>query len=240
MDVIGYSERGAVNSLFYEIAYSSDAAARLAALVSRATFPHTERCPPGGEATVLVEQSFSQFGDSDAVIVYTDQPSLVFVEAKVKTWGAKEWSIGQEYSKFVSGLQTEVSSSNLFAQLYFKYRLVGALRSRDSSLLTGVEFPEWSSRRRRKIGANQVVLRAVDCLRSGIDEVFYLALIPERTDRVATFFDATLDGGRVKGVTDWDMSMCGYLTWDQVAEFCAENSLRHTLAVLAFNEGQIF
>jgi len=25
MDVIGYSERGAVNSLFYEIAYSSDA-----------------------------------------------------------------------------------------------------------------------------------------------------------------------------------------------------------------------
>jgi len=240
MDVIGYSERGAVNSLFYEIAYSSDAAARLAALVSRATFPHTECCPPGGEATVLLEQSFSQFGTSDAVIVYTDQPSLVFVEAKVKTWGRKAWSIGQEYSKFVNGLQTKVSSSNLFTQLYYKYRLVRAVQSRDSTLKRGATFPEWSSRRKRKIGGNQVVLRTVDRLRCGIDEAFYLALLPDHADRVAAFFDVTLDGGRVKVVSDWDMSTCGFLTWGQVALFCTENDLKHTLAVLEFNKGQIY
>ncbi len=240
MDIVGYSERGAVNALFYEITYSSDANSLLVQFMQRAAFPHTESRPPLGAATVLMEQSFSQFGDSDAVILHPDQSCSVFVEAKVKTWGVKDWSIGKEYDKFTKGLQTKVSSSNLFAQLYFKYRLVLALHAGDSGLTTGVEFPEWSSRPKRKIGENQVVLRAIDQLRHCVDQVFYLALLPDRPDRVATFFDDVLSGGRVKGVSDWDLSTCGYITWGQVEEFCTENDLQHTLAVLEFNEGQVY
>jgi hypothetical protein len=240
MDVIGYSERGAVNSLFYEIAYSSDASFLLSELMLRTTFPYTQRRPPVGDAKVLIEQSFSDFGAADAVILYADRPCSVFVEAKVKTWSVGDWSIDRKFSDFASELQSKGSSSNLFRQLYYKFRLVEALRRGETTLEEGVSFPGWSSKQLRKIGGNRVVRQAVKCLRRSMSEVFYLALVPDRADRVASFFHSLLIRGPVDGVDDWDMSMCGYLTWDQVEEFCAENSLKHTLAVLAFNKGQVY
>jgi hypothetical protein len=70
MQVIGYSERGVLNSRLYEIAYSSAPSQLLSDLVSRMVFPFTESRPPLAEADVLVEQSISDFGDADALILF--------------------------------------------------------------------------------------------------------------------------------------------------------------------------
>ena len=86
MQVIGYSERGVLNALLYEISYSSAPSELLSDLVSHMVFPFTGSRPPTAEADVLIEQSFSDFGDADALILFDKDvaPSCsIFVEAKV-------------------------------------------------------------------------------------------------------------------------------------------------------------
>jgi hypothetical protein len=244
MQLIGYSERGVLNALLYEIAYSSAPSELLSDLVSHMVFPFTESRPPPAEADVLIEQSFSDFGDADALILFTEDvaPSCsIFVEAKVKSYQATDWSIGKEFKRFQSGLQGTASSSNLFTQMYHKYRLVQSLQQGGSETLKqGVVFPDWSSKQRRKIGANKVVLEAVRRLQNRIGQVFYVALVPEQPERVEAFCRSALDRGKVAGVPDWDISTWGYLTWSQVEGFCEAKRLKRTLEVFCFNRGQIY
>ena len=69
IDIIGYSERGIVNALFYEIVRSSNPSGLLHALLDRATFPFARCRPVRGNAEILIEQSFSDFGDCDALVM---------------------------------------------------------------------------------------------------------------------------------------------------------------------------
>jgi len=49
---------------------------------------------------------------------------VIFIEAKVKTFQKREWTIKNEFDQFQEGIrQNKVSSSNLFIQLYYKQRL---------------------------------------------------------------------------------------------------------------------
>ena len=244
MNILGYSERGVLNSLFYEIGYSPQAENLLETLLSCARFPFLDWRPPSVEsAEILIEQSFSDFGDADAVLlINTGQQAIsVFVEAKVKSYQRSRWSIDEEFATFMAGTRSRVRSSNLFTQLYHKLRLLESLRQGGSTLLqAGVGFPQSSSKRSRKIGNNGVVLQAVSRLEKHLDASYYLALVPDDQAKVAAFFDGVLRRERPQDYPDWDVSHFGYVTWAQVEAFCREQSLQNTQQVFAFNEGQIY
>ena len=263
MNVYGYSERGVLNSLLYEILYSNNGDALLSQLITRASFPLTDNKPSPGAATVSVEQSLSQFGDADAIILMSSNAAncVIFVEAKVqpsrphgrrrRTRMPERLLISDQFDKFEAGVkrksQTDKSfSSNIFTQLYHKHRLVSALKSKGiEALQQGIEFPSWSfrpesSQRKRKIGQNPVVLRAVKRIQQHAENFFYLALVPDTDIRVADFFANRLRNVKLSTVPEWDPSLCGYLTWATVKSFCEQNHLAATLDVFAYNDGQIF
>jgi len=165
MEIIGYSERGLLNSLFYEIMYSKNNLELFNEFLSLISFPYDSVYFNVNDAKILVEQSFSDFGDADSVVLLDNSQSkqCVFIEAKVKTSQRKTWSIEKEFETFIEGSnQGKVSSSNLFVQLYYKVRLIKALQNK-TLFQKGVSFPEClltKSKRVRKIGNNKVVLEA--------------------------------------------------------------------------------
>ncbi len=244
MKITGYSERGILNALLYEISYSNNSNGLLNDLISRATFPFSRSQPQVGDAEILIEQSFSDFGDADALVLLnsdTTQRSAIFIEAKVKSYQTRDWKIEDEFSQFRSGLTTKANSSNLFTQLYFKYCLVRALREGGMpALQRGVPFPSWSSRKLRKIGSNKIVLRATELLQRNVGRTFFLAFVPDRIDRVSTFFHTLFAKADIDETISWDIETLGYLTWAQIGEFCEVNNLRRTLGVFEFNKGQIY
>jgi hypothetical protein len=238
MKVIGYSERGMVNALFYEINYSTTPESLLGDLLSRVAFPFLDTVRHRvHEAEVLIEQSFSDFGAADVLLLLKTQrgPISVFVEAKAGTG----WSIEKEFRDFVDGTQTQVSSSNLFTQLYHKVRLVAGLRQGSiPALKKGLTFPQSSTKRIRKIGGNRVVLRAVSFLAEHLDETYYVALVPEPIENLDRFFPSLLTWVPPVDYYDWDVRAYGYLSWSDVEGFCSENHLEDTRHVLKFNEMQ--
>jgi hypothetical protein len=250
MKIYGYSERGILNSLFYEIMNSEESDVLLGQLITCCRFPLTNDKPTMGTATVLVEQSLSQFGDADAIIFtkpktkksLDDQKKCtIFVEAKVKTSQSREWLLEDQFEKFKEGLKTRVNSSNIFTQFYHKQILVAAIKS------NGIEkrplranFPSWSSRRIRSTGRNPVVHKAIVKIKEHINNVFYLALLPDTEDNIKDLFKNRLNNDSFSTVPGWDVSHHGYLTWSAVKAFCEEHELKATLKVFEYNGDQIF
>jgi hypothetical protein len=236
MKVTGYSERGMVNALFYEINYSTTPESLLGDLLSHVAFPFLDTVRHRvHEAEVLIEQSFSDFGAADVLLLLKTQrgPVSVFVEAKAGTG----WSIEKEFRDFVDGTQTQVSSSNLFTQLYHKVRLVKGLRQDGiPALEEGLAFPKSSTKTKRKIGSNEVVLKAVSLLAECLHETYYVALVPEPTENLDRFFPSLLTWVPPADYLDWDVEAYGYLSWSDVVSFCSENDLKDTQHVLQFNE----
>ncbi len=245
MKVRGYSERGAVNGLLYEIRYRDDGAQLLGQLLSLVRFPFGQ---PHGfavrDATVLVEQSLSDFGDADAVMLLEckEDRQTVFLEAKVKPAQQAEWRIDEEFGKFEQGLvgKATLPSSNLFTQLYHKMRFADCLRDGSLKALGAVLFPACSSKERRCIGHNPVVLRAVQDIKEHLDQLFFVALLPDSDDDVLEFFK-TLTGKRLEErLPGWGLERVGFLSWESVVTFCTVNRLGDTLDVLGYNAEQIF
>jgi len=241
MKIIGYSERGIINALFYEIKYSAAAESLLENLLSRVRFPLVNGNKLFvSDAEVLIEQSFSDFGDSDALLlINTGKSSIsVFVEAKVKR---ANWTIEKEFRKFIEGTREKVASSNLFTQLYHKVRLVASLgQDGISNLQKGIKFPKSSSKQIRKIGKNKVVLKAIKRLSGYLEETYYIAILPEQQTNLKSFFKNELSQYAPSDYLDWNVHSYGYLSWSDVEVFCKENKLENTLKVFKFNEGQIY
>ena len=243
MKVTGYSERGVLNSLLYEIAYASQAEHLLADLLATAHFPHQ-----GGlrltisESEVLVEQSLSDFGDADAILLLRtlNGPMAVFVEAKVRPSQARPWLIDQEFEEFWKGTQGKVDSSNLFTQTYHKVRFTNALWRGMSEVEEGVPFPKSSSKSRRKIGNNPVVLKAAKKIAEYLEDAYFLALVPEDAGPVSDFFERVLPLRKPEDYEEWNTAWYGHLSWHEVKGFCTQHALTHTLDVLEFNCGQIY
>lgn len=244
MQTYGYSERGALNTLLYEIAYSPGPEALLSQLLGLARFPMRQQEPISiANASILIEQSLSDFGDADAIMLLDtgDRSTVVFLEAKVKPYQTSRWLIEEEYQKFIDGMAATVSSSNLFVQLYHKVRFVAALREGGLDLLRrGIAFPPSSTRSTRRIGGNAVVLRAVNLIVPYLANVRYLAIVPDMPGRTGTFFDSTLANSSPSGYDGWDIREYGYVCWSEIEEFCRIQGLVNTCRVLGFNKGQIY
>jgi len=244
MEISGYSERGLVNSLCYELKYSLDNLQLLNNLLSLVSFPYQTVNFQISEVKILIEQSFSDFGDADLVLLVNNFRSkqVIFIEAKVKTYQRACWNIFEEFKELKRGIEKEkVSSSNLFVQLYHKVRLVKTLQTGGiKQLQNGVQFPRCSSKNHRKIGDNKVVLNAVNQLMGYHNEALFIALLPEDDSNLRNFYNSILKDYDPGGFQEWAIRDWGYISWMRVEEFCRKNNLRGTLKNFKWNEGQIY
>lgn len=244
MEILGYSERGLINSLFYELKYSPDNLQLLNNLLSLVSFPYRTVNFQISEAKILVEQSFSDFGDADLVLLVNNVKSkqVIFIEAKVKTYQRAYWNIFEEFEEFKRGIEKDkINSSNLFIQLYHKVRLVKTLQIGGlKQLQNGVQFPRCSSKSHRKVGGNKVVLKAVNKLMDYYNETLFIALLPENDSNLRNFYNDTLKDYSPGGFQEWDIKDWGYISWIRVEEFCRKNNLKGTLKNIKWNEGQVY
>jgi len=245
MEIIGYSERGLLNSIFYEIKYSPNSSRLLNELLHIFSFPYHKTEFDAENFKVLIEQSFSDLGDSDALLLMDGfrGKQSIFVEAKVKPSQSRYWSIEEEFSAFREEFE-KVSSSNLFAQLYFKHRLVRELQKGDDDWhRMELDFPESLlsvSRRNRKIGSNEIVLKAVELLRQYCNEAYYVAVVPEDDSKLRYFHEDVLRNFKSDGFPEWDVGNWGYVSWKRIEDFCRNHDMRNALSVFEFNKGQIY
>jgi len=243
MEVLGYSETGIIGSLFYEMR-ERKTPELVAELLSLVSFPCRDVAFDIQEARALIDQSFSDFGTADVLLLLNNGGSrqAVFVEAKVRAGRKRSWTIDREFRAFRQGVRKgKVSSSNLFTQLYHKVRLVKALQTCGiKKLERGVCFPRASSKRKRKIGTNKVVRKAVCDLLPYSSDVLFIAVVPEDTANLRAFFEGTLETYDLGSFQGWETRNWGYLSWQRVEGFCKTHSLPGTLKAFQFNETQIY
>lgn len=249
--IVGYSERGLLNSLFYEMRSSPNSLKTINDLVSLISFPFLDINFSITDITVLIEQSFSDFGDADAVLLIDNKglKQSIFIEAKVKTSQQNFWSIEDEFSSFNDEItkfykrttENKLSSSNLFTQLYRKLRFYNAMKADGIDLLKrGVNFPKCSSKEIRKIGENKVVLRAVEKVSQYCDDAFFVSLVPDSVSKVRPFYKDILRDALPKELNEWDVTNWGFIIWKDVEEFSKDNNLKGTQEIFEFNRGQIY
>lgn len=235
MKLLGYSERGILNALLYEIYYHAGGDDLLRELLAKAGLANITDC------SILMEHSLSDFGDPDAVILGKSgaEECAIFVEAKVLAQ-TKDWSLDKEFNKFKKRLdensldiEKKVSSSNIFTQLYHKQKF---MKHDILELETGIDFPKWSTNQNRKIGKNCVVRKITTAIKKH-KKAFYLMLLPDNDARLNEFFKGNLTLPAIHG---WDISDFHYLTWQKVENFCKTNKLTNTLAVFEHNGAQIY
>jgi len=244
MKILGYSERGIVSALFFEIHYSPEPDALLQDFLSRVKFPLLDNLDiPIVNSKILIEQSFSDFGDSDVLILIDagDRKISLFLEAKVKGFQRAAWTIEEEYQKFIYGTKTQVNSSNLFTQLYHKVRMIEGLRKGGvPNLEAGIQFPKSASKTLRKIGGNSVVLKVVEKLTGYLDDTFYVAVLPDDPANIENFFKNKSVQDAPEDYTGWDISHYGHISWSKVETFCVLKNMKNSLNVFKHNEGQIY
>lgn len=244
LKVFGYSERGMLNALFYEMKYSTRGDQLLRDFLGLCEFPFETPKPDFTQvqaATIIIEQSFSDYGDLDVLLLLDDvsgRKRSVFIEAKVKTSQRGSWLITDEWSKFRSAIQhpSGKSDPNLFVQLYRKLQLVRHTRGEKpvADAVSGL----W------RIGKNSVVLKAVDLLAPYADDARFLALVPDSPEAVSRFYAGELRSFSSSPPTTlpaWDTMRWGYLTWSQVEDHCGQHSAdwANTVANFDYNGDQI-
>jgi len=244
MEIFGYSERGIINSLFYEIISSQNNLQLFNEFLNLFSFPYDKINFHISDVKILIEQSFSDFGDADVVLLIHNHRYMhvVFIEGKVKTFQKSYWSIFEEFNEFEKGIDEDrMNSSNLFVQLYYKLRLFKELQIGNiKQLQNGVQFPKGFSKINRKIGNNKVVLRAVNQLKDYCQDAFFIALVPENISNLQNFYQNILKNYNANKLKDWNIKNWGYITWEKVEDFCDKYYLKRTLKNFEFNQGQIY
>ncbi len=243
-EIVGYSERGVIDSFFYAVKGAGSSDEIVQDFLSLIVFPWATPSFDLSRAVILIEPSFSDFGDADAVLLLETSQGrcAIFLEAKVKTAGRSSWTIEEEFAEFDYGVKSnKVSSSNLFTQIYHKVRMVAALnQGRLSCLEKGIQFPACSSKALRRIGQNPIVLRAVEMVSLYCGRSYFVGLLPCSAGSVAQFSAQTLKGYQPNGFRGWSMDNWGYVTWDQVESFCKKWQLSDVEKTFSFNLGQIY
>ena len=170
MEIFGYSERGAMNALFYGIALNKDEKA-LNEFLHMAGETETFQ-----NFKLYSEFSLSDFGSPDFVITaenLADGKKIVFfIEAKASARGYYDLGKQEEHHKaYIDGNKKfeKGHSSNLFFQLKEKFLLLEY-----GSNKTIID-------RTRKLGENEIVKKFYKDIRDEQDSR-YIAIIPEQRE----------------------------------------------------------
>ncbi len=246
IQLIGYSERGMINAIADDLSHAKDPCAVTEKFLSLLTFPLRKPAPSFTgikEVLLLVEQSFSSFGDPDLTILLKfndDRKHLLFLEAKVHTNVQVGETINARWSVFQEFLRGEnKASSSLFAQLYRKDQLINHLRDSKAKILPDGVSRNWN------IGSNSVVLRARDlCQAYAADSASVVMLLPEPADTIVQLFNATLNSDKTDphALPAWNAKDWGFMTWAQVETLVNANTTTFptTIANFKHNREQIY
>jgi len=181
VEVYGYSERGIFNSIvFYFGVYFDKIPNFLKTLEIEDETIYEQEV----KYTFLVEQSFSDFGSCDLVIIAENQQKkskiVVFIEGKVKT-SQVGFSLEQQFLKLKDcNVKFKGISSNIFVQLYYKYLLIKIIQNNideTTNLIINDIFKK-DKNNERKIGNNKIVLKAIEKIRNAT-KIYYVAILPE-------------------------------------------------------------
>src|SRR5437016_2959456 len=113
MKLLGYSERGFINALLHEIAYRErETAQDLVKELFRLVKWPSERPPDAlfnDCDTILVEQSFSDFGDADALFLFKfgTEGGAVFFEGK----RGEDYTLDRAWKKFIGSFWSQARPS---------------------------------------------------------------------------------------------------------------------------------
>ncbi len=140
MEIFGYSERGVMNALFYEMTFNEKAESEMKAFLKLAWTLDDLEGSSGVKDwesfenfKLYMEFSLSDFGDPDLVIIANKRTEegkktervVIFVEAKVSE--CSNYSIMDAFKKYTENINKKEfikgETSNLFFQLKLKQRL---------------------------------------------------------------------------------------------------------------------
>jgi len=239
--LLGYSERGMVNALCDDMAHSLDPASAVSSFLSWFDFPALQPDFSNVEnATLLVEQSFSDFGDLDLLILVENNDETlqaVLIEAKVsndtRSWATVEDRWAEFLGMFDGG---GWNTSNLFVQLFRKVRLADSLAEHPGPFAADLFVPRGSP------SQNAVVRRAVAELEKYIKggNVWFGAILPDDPDDLEAFSRDTLQTCTVaQRLPRWNTSRWGFLSWRTIDENTKQNWPR-TQVGFEWNRGQIY
>ncbi len=196
----GYSERGAMNALFYGIAYRKENDFNGEEAIRRLLW----LADIEGEfesVSFYIECSLSGFGDPDLVIIANDKygdKTCIFVEAKASGQGFYDVNVQKDHhddymkksAKNESSKYDKGHSSNLFFQLRLKNLM---FKSSKEDIQKGTELCSEHRSSNRKLGNNLVVNKLYEEIASCIDAK-YVAIVPAKpTEDIDTKKDYGFD-----------------------------------------------
>jgi hypothetical protein len=230
--IYGYSERGIFNSIIYYLDSKQEEQPKLIGefleLLGIKGFDNENH-----KFTFLNEQSFSDFGDSDLVIIaehnQTKEKTVVFIEGKVKTYSQKEFTFKKQFDKIIENKQYKGISSNIFVQLYYKYLLAEKMDCKNFQA-------EKSSigKTTKKLGKNQIVKRGYEKIAKA-QMYYYVAIIPEQKGKktMQNYFEDLALLTDVK-----DNIRCAF--WQNIEAFFVEKNAKDIKENFKYNESQIY
>ncbi len=244
IELLGYSERGVINAICEDIHHSANPRQKLVEFLSWFTFSgdHQKLAVEDiKNATILVEQGFSDFGDLDLLALIecdSGRKHSFLIEAKVSNDTNSWLTVEDRWQEFKQQLAGAIgSTSNLFVQLHRKVRLVAKLRE-EGRFSTDCLIPRGST------GTNRVVNKACSKLKSYLSNdgnVWFGAVLPDEQPKLDSFAANSLRSTSVAdALPTWCAQQWGFLSWHVVAKNVNQNEWPRTKATLDWNEGQIY
>ena len=168
MKIVGYSERGAMNALFYGIAQADDKKAFAEFLKIIGIDYHVS------DVEFFMEFSLSEFGSPDLLVTFNanEQKHILFIEAKTSC--GKKYELTKAFENFKRTKERKPGySSNLYYQLSMKYLFFENLpKSIDINGIEGLDG------RTHKIGDNFVVKAICNKIKD-CKVAHYIAIVPK-------------------------------------------------------------
>lgn len=227
MRIFGYSERGIINSLMFNIGEDKELMTKFIKLLPSKI---AEEIGNPVCFKILLEHSLSGFGSPDLIIIaHYKNPKdkkVIFFEAKVKVLSYKSFSLKNLYKNYrdLSNIKKKEYSSknmgsNLFVQLKLKKLLSEQIKhvvNHDISEVYGVNIV-------RNIGDSRIVHDTLKMIGLA-SEYYFIGIVPEND------FVKSKD----------DEEEYNFLTWEKIYQFCQDNKLQKVLDMFKYNEGQIY
>ena len=214
MAIYGYSERGIINSLLFSIGNDASLMYEFIRLIKIPTL--FEQGKPKSY-DILLEQSFSQFGDADLVIIMhyenNQKSKVLFIEGKVKTYQKKHWSVQKQYEEFITLDKSKKNTSNLFFQLHLKKLLIDNAEKINNNEI--VEEPWYKTQ--RSIGKNDIVKNAFNKVKNC--DAYYIGLIPSTQNEINDFVKRYTKPDKVTILNSMHV-----LSWHLVKKFCEKKN----------------
>jgi hypothetical protein len=236
MAIKGYSERGIFNSIVYFLDENKNHIYKFLVDLLGISLENGNY-----DYIFLIEQSFSDFGDSDLVIVVVDNQTkeriVIFVEGKVKTYQGK-FKLKTEFESIENTLKsgkTNSISSNLFVQIYYKYLLIttkGKGNSDDKPVFLKTDRKTKKRTVCRRIGDNNIVKNTFEKHIDNAKNYYYVAILPEEDIGTTDIQNYV----KQLELMPNDYDKVRYCWWGKIEKFFSSINAKKVIEVFDFNK----